>query len=195
MRSGLLQALNTRYAAFYFSDTIIILDIVPSGGKEIFRFTQQRSTNHKPAEDFGKMANMLGRAWWEEEKRTAKKYLASRHVLDLATRHPAYTFLRPKKIKIPSVKTSVLNYLEIDKVDLNSFELRKIIKNAYRKQAKIHHPDLGGNAPVFRKLYTAYQELLHWAENPRYIHRRGFTDKWFYDGENEKWIQPIPIYD
>ena len=194
MRSGLLQALNTRYAIFYFSDTIIILDVIPRGVKEIFRFTQQRSINHKPAEDFGKMANMLGRAWWAEEKRTAKKYLASRHVLDLATKHPAYTLLRPKKIKIPNVKTSVLNYLEIEKVDLNSFELRKIIKNAYRKQAKIHHPDLGGYAPVFRKLYAAYQELLYWAENPTFIHRRGFTDKWFYDGENKKWVQPIPIH-
>jgi gentisate 1,2-dioxygenase len=137
---------------------------------------------------------MLGRAWWAEEKRTAKKYLASRHVLDLATKHPAYTLLRPKKIKIPNVKTSVLNYLEIEKVDLNSFELRKIIKNAYRKQAKIHHPDLGGYAPTFRKLYAAYQELLYWAENPTFIHRRGFPGRWFYDGENKKWVQPLPIH-
>jgi hypothetical protein len=195
MRSGLLQALNARYATFYFSDTIIILDVLLRGGKEIFRFTQQRSISQKPAEDFGKMANMLGRTWWEEERRTAKKYLASRRVLELAIKHPAHISLRPTVINIPSVKTNALNYLGINKAALVSIELRKIVKASYRKQAKIHHPDLGGHAPTFRKLYKAYQELLCWAENPRFIHRRGFVNKWFYDGENEKWVQPIPIHD
>jgi len=141
------------------------------------------------------MANMLGRAWWEEERRTTKKYLASRHLLELATKHPAHISLRPTVINIPSVKTNALNYLGINKVDLNSTELRKIIKASYRKQAKIHHPDLGGHAPTFRKLYKAYQELLCWVEDPRFIHRRGFANKWFYDGENKKWVQPIPIHD
>jgi hypothetical protein len=192
-RSGLLQAINTRYATFYFSDTTIFMDVVPHGIKEIFRYTSCRMAEYNPAEDFGKMANMLGKAWWEEEKRTTKKYLASRRVLELATKYPTVISLRPKVINVPSIKTNTLNYLGIDKVDLNSAELRKIIKNSYRKQAKMHHPDLGGNAPTFRKLYAAYQELLHWAENPTFIHRRGFPDKWFYDGEYKKWVQPIPV--
>ena len=42
LKSGLLQALNTRYATFYFSDTTIILDIVPHGIKEIFRYVGRR---------------------------------------------------------------------------------------------------------------------------------------------------------
>ena len=69
----------------------------------------------------------------------------------------------------------------------------KIIKNSYRRQAKIHHPDLGGVAVKFRKLNKAYRELLQWADNPRFSKRKGFTDKWFYDGENDKWVQPIPV--
>jgi hypothetical protein len=85
-RSGLLQALNTRYATFYFSDTLIILDVVPHGVKEIFRYTLLRSADNSPSEDFSKMTDMLGNAWWEEEQRTTKKYLASRHVLELAAR-------------------------------------------------------------------------------------------------------------
>jgi hypothetical protein len=193
-RSGLLQALNTRYATFYFSDTMVFMDVVPHGIKEIFRYTSCRMAENNPAEDFSKMANMLGKVWWEEEKRTTKKYLASRRVLELATKYPAIISLRPKVINVPNIKINTLNYLGIDKVDLNSAELRKIIKNSYRKQAKIHHPDLGGHAPTFRKLHAAYQELLHWAENPTFIHRRGFADKWFYDGEYKKWVQPIPIH-
>jgi len=192
-RSGLMQALNTRYATFYFSDTMIIMDVVPHGIKEIFRYKWLRSTGNSPSEDFSQMTNMLGNAWWEEEQRTNKKYLASRHVLGLATRCViSPVLLRPKLIKIPTIKTSAMNYLEIDKADIASNEVCKIIKNAYRRQAKIHHPDLGGHAQTFRKLHAAYLELLRWADNPTFIRRRGFPDKWYYDSDNKKWVQPMP---
>ena len=89
----------------------------------------------------------------------------------------------------------VLNYLEIKKADLHSDDLVKIIKNAYRRQVKIHHPDLGGQAANFSKIHDAYKELLHWADNPIFIRRRGFPDKWYYSGENKKWVQPTPVRD
>jgi hypothetical protein len=192
-RSGLLQALNTRYATFYFSDTSIIMDVLPHGCKEIFRYTQTRTSGQKPAEDFSKMTNMLGHAWWEEEKRTNKKYLASRCVLEMATRYKVSIMsVRPTTLKIPAVRMEALNYLEIGKADLRSADLRKIIKNAYRRLAKVYHPDSGGHAIGFRKLHDTYKELLRWAENPTFARRRGFPDKWFYDGDNKKWVQPMP---
>jgi hypothetical protein len=194
VRSGLLQVLNTRYATFYFSDTAIIMDVLPRGYKEIFRYTQTRTSGLKPAEDFSTMTNMLGTAWWKEEKRTNKQYLASRQVLELATRHTVSLLsVRPSVIKTPTVKTESLNFLKIDKNDLRSADLRKIIKNAYRSQAKVHHPDSGGHAVDFRKLHAAYKELLFWADNPSFICRRGFPDRWFYDGENKRWVQPMPV--
>jgi hypothetical protein len=192
-RSGLLQAINTRYATFYFSDTSIIMDVLPHGCKEIFRYTQTRTLGQKPAEDFSKMTNMLGHVWWEEEKRTNRKYMASRRVLEMATRYKVSIMsVRPTMIKIPAVRMEALNYLEIGKADLRSADLRKIIKNAYRRLAKVYHPDSGGHALGFRKLHDTYKELLHWAENPTFSRRRGFPDKWFYDGENKKWVQPMP---
>jgi hypothetical protein len=193
LKSGLLQALNTRYATFYFSDTMIILDIVPHGIKEIFRYASKRKAGNNPAADFSMMTNELGNAWWTESKRTNKNYLASQHVLKLATRYTISDGLqRPRLIRIPTIKTEVLNYLEIKKTDLNSHELGKIIKNAYRQQVKIHHPDVGGQASTFRKINDAYKESLKWADNPTFIRRRGFADKWYYDGDNNKWVQPIP---
>ena len=195
-RNGLLQALNTRYATFYFSDTTIILDIIPHGFREIFRFAEQRSPDHKPAEDFSRMTNILGTAWWDEEQRTKKKYLAARCVLERANRYSVSLIaIKPRLLTVPTVKVASLNYLEINKADLRSLDLTKIIKNAYRRQAKVHHPDLGGHAITFRKVHDAYKELLHWADNPKFIRRRGYPDKWFYDGENKKWVQPIPIHD
>ena len=193
-RIGLLQAFNTRYATFYFSATMIILDVVPYGIKEIFRYSSMRSAGNAPAVDLSQMTNILGNVWWEEEQRTTKKYLASRHVLELAERIAITPVLmRPKLIKVPTIKTTAMNYLEIDRADINSDELSKIIKNAYRRQAKIHHPDHGGKPQTFRKLHAAYVELLRWADNPTFIHRRGFPDKWYYDGENKKWVQPISV--
>ena len=37
IRTGLLRALNTRYATFYFTEIIIVMDLLPHGSKEIFR--------------------------------------------------------------------------------------------------------------------------------------------------------------
>ena len=192
-RNGLLEALNTRWATFYFSGTMIYLDIFASGYKEIFGFAFARVSGQRPSDDFSKSAKELGRAWWEEEKRTKKKYLASRHVLNLAAKSPIVASVRPKIFRVYNIQESSLSCLGISRADLESKHLKNIIKNAYRKQAKIHHPDLGGYASTFRRINSAYQELLQWAENPRFIKRRGFTDKWFYDGDNKKWVQPIPM--
>jgi hypothetical protein len=174
---------------------MIYMDVVPYGIKEIFRYSSERSVGNIPADDFSTMTNMLGIAWWEEEKRTTKKYLASRHVLELANKCViSPSLMRPRLIKVPTVKTEVINFLEIDKADLHSSHLSKIIKDAYRRLAKTHHPDRGGDAKAFRKLHAAYTELLCWADSPTFIRRRGFSDKWYYDGENRKWIQPVPVH-
>jgi hypothetical protein len=139
------------------------------------------------------MTDNLGEAWWTESKSTNKKYLASQHVLKLATRHAiSEGSQHPRLIRIPTIKMEAVNCLEINKADLHSRELSRIIKNAYRHQVKIHHPDLGGKAATFRKIHNAYKELLRWADNPVFVRRRGFSDKWFYDGNNKKWVQPLP---
>jgi hypothetical protein len=176
------------------STAMIILDVVPHGIREIFRYTAMRTDGIKPAEDFGVLTNRLGSAWWEEEKRTTKNYLASRRVLELAERHTiSEGLMRPRLIKIPTVKPENLVYLDMARADLGSRDLVKMIKNAYRLQVKIHHPDAGGQASTFRKIHEAYKELLRWADDPSFIRRRGFPDKWYYDGDIKKWVQPIPV--
>ncbi len=88
IRTGLLKALNTRFATFYFTAEMILLDVMPFGAAEIFSFIYPRSTRLKPATDFCRMANMLGNAWWAEKRRTNRHYLASRLVLEQAHREP-----------------------------------------------------------------------------------------------------------
>ncbi len=193
MRTGLLKALYIRYATFYFTKTFIIMDLLPFNCKEIYSFIFPRSGKNKPADDFSKMADILGNAWWTERKRTNRKYLASRHVLEIADRkNMSADSVKPFEIKIPVVKEKLLIHLKIGRSELNTPQLQKLIKSAYRTQAKKHHPDLGGDTAAFRKIHKAYEELVSWAESPTFVERRGFPDKWFYDGDKNRWVQPTP---
>jgi hypothetical protein len=193
IRTGLLKALHTRYAVFYFTDKLVIMDVTPYGTKEIFSFLYPRSPEKIPAEDFSEMADILGEAWWAEKGRTNKSYLATRCVFEKANQSCSSTnHIMPQEIKIPRVKGKSLIHLKLDRASLETTELKDIIKNAFRRQAKISHPDLGGNAAAFRKIHQAYEDLITWAESPSFIKRIGFPDKWFYEGNKNKWVQPTP---
>lgn len=193
IRTGLLKALNVRYATFYFTEKIIVMDILPYNTREIFSFIYPRSHNSKPVEDYCRMSNLLGNEWWAEKKRTRKHYLASRRLFDRAMKNgtPAGAVL-PLETKVPAIKSAWLTQLKLARPELNSPHLENKIRAAFRAQAKKHHPDLGGDTAIFRKIHEAYQKLIHWAENPSFIRRRGFPDKWLYEGYTNRWVQPKP---
>ena len=195
VRTGLLKALNARYATFYFTEALLIMDVLPLGSGKIYSFLFTRSRDRKPVEDFSELCNILGNAWWGEMKRTNRGYLASRHVLNQAApQELSMESIQPEIVKIPVVKGSgkSLVYLKLDREALHSKELKQVIKSAYRRQARIVHPDMGGDEEAFRKIYQAYEALMAWAEEPSFLKRSGFPDKWFYDGNKNRWVQPTP---
>lgn len=193
VRTGLLKALNIRYGTFYFTDRLIVMDVLPYDSQNIYSFIFKR-TGDSPADDFSRLANVLGSAWWAERKRTARNYLASRYVLSHASRNCTSTrSVKPMSLNIPAVNGKSLLHLKLDRSVLKSTELEKKIKQAYRREAKKHHPDRGGDNAAFRKIHQAYEELIRWSENPIFFRRRRFTDKWFYDGDKNKWVQPGPV--
>jgi len=196
VRSGLLKALNTRYATFYFTDDFLVMDVLPFDSAKLYSFIYPRSAGKNPAEDFSEMCNTLGNAWWDEMRRTNRKYLASHYVLaKAALQNDDSRSVKPLEIKIPAVrgKAKSLIYLKLGVNDLRSSELKQVIKSAYRRQARRHHPDVGGDEAAFRKIHTAYEVLIKWAETPSFSRRNGFPDKWFYDGLKNKWVQPTPV--
>jgi hypothetical protein len=191
-RTGLLQALSARYATFYFTDFVIMMDILLYNTEQIHSYMLPRSSGSKPVEDFRQLSNILGNLWWDEKHRTKKRYLASRQVLQQAYKDktPRDAVL-PYKHKVPSIKASSLIRLELDIHDLTQADLELKIKSAYRRQALKHHPDLGGSRETFIKIQEAYEKLSQWAKRPTFIHQRGFPDKWFYEGARNRWIKPI----
>ena len=62
--------------------------------------------------------------------------------------------------------------------------------------ASLNHPNIAaiyGLEQAEGKLHDAYVQLINWSENPTFTTRRGFPDKWFYEGYANRWLQPAPI--
>jgi len=191
-RTGLLRALNTRYATFYFTDFVIVMDLLTYGNEQIYSYVLPRGFGRKPVDDFCDLSNMLGTEWWNERNRTKKRYVASQHVLEQARlAGQAVGTVIPSTLAVPAVGARHLITLELSTEELTPSNMQQRIKQAYRHQVKRHHPDLGGSAQAFLKIQEAYERLIDWTRNPTYIRKSGFPDKWLYEGANNRWLQPI----
>jgi len=191
-RTGLLQTLSTRYATFYFTEFVIVMDLLPYDTEQIYSYMLPRSPGKKPVEDFCQLSNILGNIWWNEKARTKKRYLATRQLLEKAHRpEVSKETVMPAVLTVPTVRASSLTTLELHSADLTPANLDDLIKRAYRRQAKKHHPDLGGKPQTFLKIQDAYEKLSLWAKHPTYTRRTGFPDKWLYQGASNHWIKPI----
>jgi hypothetical protein len=84
-----------------------------------------------------------------------------------------------------------MKFLDIRVNDLLSKECILKIKSAYKRKAKIHHPDMGGEAEDFRRLAEAHQQMLLWAENPQFTARKALNACWSYDGFTNRWVPPL----
>jgi predicted nucleic acid-binding Zn ribbon protein len=191
-RTGLLKALNIRYATFHFTEFVIVMDMLPYDREQIFSYMLPRSFGKKPVADFCDLSNMLGSQWWDIRDRTKKRYVASERLLQQARKPPLpKEAVIPSALIVPSVRASSLIALELRAGDLSPANMQGRIKQAYRRQVKRHHPDIGGNARMFRTIQEAYEKLIEWSKNPTYVRRSGFPDKWLYEGLNNRWRQPI----
>jgi hypothetical protein len=139
MRSGLLRALSTKFATFYFTESMLFMDVLPYGAVSLFSFIFPRNPGKKPVEDFCTMANVLGNAWWAEKRRTNKRYIATQHILEKAQSKNTTSSIKPFEIVEPARMAKSLTFLKLGREDLGSLQLEKIIKSAYRQQAKRHH--------------------------------------------------------
>lgn len=192
--TGLVQTLRARYAAFSYTDGILILDILPVGAKTISRFVWQRDGNKKVAEDLLGMVEQAGREWYKHEQQTGSRWWASQHLLDNALRKDI-----PVSAIVPSSKkTPRLNYkaqnalrlLELTREQIVSEDCLRQIKSAYRRKAKLFHPDKGDTSNRFVQINEAHAELLNWAENPKFHSRTALPDSWCYDASRRRWVPP-----
>ena len=195
LSKGFLSILNTRYASFSFNKSYVILDILPVWSKEISRFTHIRTAGKKPADDLKKLILDSGSEWYSIIGNNNSKSFAS---LSLLKKNCNNTLpvrsIRPdskKKLRLSKGERESLKCLKLKLEELIAEEKASIIKTAYKKMARIHHPDMGGDADEFRKVKDAHEQMLMWAQNPQYTSRKALVDCWSYDASTSKWVPPL----
>lgn len=187
---SLLLALRTRYATFSFTESSLILDLLTCNSRRVYTFLYQRTNGRKPAHDLRDMTDALGTLWWENHRRTGKRYRASQSLLEQATRDdgPSDSVV-PLEINSPLRIGKFLKCLKLNSNDVKSSNAREAVRSAYRRAALKYHPDRGGESGSFRKARHAYQEILKWIDTPILRKRRGLPGKWCFDGT--RWITPL----
>ncbi len=192
--TGLVQTLRARYAAFSYTQDTLILDVLPMGSRVISRFMWGRSKNKKVADDLLDLVEQAGCEWYKREEETGSRWWASQHLLDEASRRdiPMSTVV-PVSTKAPQLnhkEKNALKLLALTREQIVSEDCMRRIKSAYRRQAKLFHPDKGDTSNKFVQINEAHAELLNWAGNPKFRRRAALPNSWCYDALKKRWAPP-----
>lgn len=195
LSEGLLRTFNARYAAFSFTKDHVILDVISVWSREISRFIHERTPGNRPSEDLKRLILDSGKQWYEMVERRISR---SRAALSLLERSHEKN-LDPESIK-PDRKTTprltrdeakYLKILDLGRQDLADGDSQDVIRKAYKRLAKHHHPDAGGDSEKFKELAGAHEQMLMWCENPSYACRKALEDCWSYDSSTNRWSPPL----
>jgi hypothetical protein len=172
-----------------------MLDVLPVWSRGISRFILRRSNSSKPAEDLKSLVLESGREWHHMVDNNSSKSYASLFLLEKNHKKDVDPdSIKPNRRARPRLskqENKCLRILKLDRSVLSSEGKRVIIKSAYKKMAKLHHPDMGGDAEKFRQLSEAHKQMIMWAENPQYTSRKALHDCWSYDGATNRWSPPL----
>jgi len=195
LSKGLLKAFNARYAAFSFNDEYVFLDVLPVWSDDISRFLYERKGGRKPADDLKSLVLDAGVEWHRAISRQNSQSYAT--LILLKKNHDKevpLSAVKPDERRRPRFSKNEresLNLLNIEMKELFSEENIPIIRSAYKKMAKIHHPDVGGDEEKFKRLHEAHEQMLIWAKNPQFTSRKALVDCWSYDGIRSRWSPPL----
>ncbi len=195
LAKGLLRVFNARYAAFTFDQNRVFLDILPLRSREISRFTCRRRNGRKPAEDLKDLILQSGEEWHEMVSHHNSKGYASLFLLQKNHDHtvPPDALMPDHRVspRFSRTEKESMKALRIGVNELLSKSSTEKIRSAYKRMAKVHHPDKGGRAEDFRRLTEAHDQMLFWAENPRFTARKALSGCWSYDGYTNRWVPPL----
>lgn len=186
---------SARYAAFSFTREHVILDILPFWSKEISRFIYHRTPRNKPAADLKKLILKSGKEWHHLVNNKTSKSFASLYLLEKNHKKnidpESVKPLMKAHLRLSKIEKNCLKILQLDRKDLASDGHISKIKSAYKKMAKLYHPDIGGDEERFKQLNEAHKQMILWAENPQYASRKALPDCWSYDGSTNRWSPPL----
>lgn len=195
LSKGLLKTFNVRYAAFHFTPTHVILDMLPAWSRCVSRFSAKRTPGLKPAEDLKDLVLKAGENWYRMVDNNTSRSWAS---LSMVSRNHRKGIdpdsIRPHRTAHPKLsrqERACLKVLKLDLKDLSSNGHLLKIRSAYKRLAKLYHPDVGGDAEMFKRLNEAHEYMVQWAGNPRYTSRKALQDSWSYSSATDRWSPPL----
>jgi hypothetical protein len=195
LSKGLLQTFNARYAAFSFTETYVILDVLPAWSNNISRFVRERNTDHPPAHTLKELILETGQEWYHRRSRRFSPSFASQAILEEKTESNINPdSIKPSANKIPRLSVDQkrgLKHLNIPAGSLTDKGCATVIKKAYRGMAKVHHPDKGGDGEKFKEINKAHEIMLEWIENPRFRWNHSLPNSWSYNGYKNRWSPPL----
>lgn len=195
LSKGLLRTFNARYAAFSFTQEHVILDVLPVWSKKISRFICRRTPKNKPAEDLKNLILQSGEEWHHLVDNKTSKSFASLCLLERNhNKNIDPDSIKPlniARLKLSKIQKNCLKILQLDRKDLSPDGHIAKIRSAYKRMAKLYHPDMGGDEERFKQLNEAHKQMLLWAENPQYSSRKALQDSWSYNGANNRWTPPL----
>ncbi len=195
LSKGLLKAVNARYAAFSFTDYHVALDVFPVWSKEVSRFVSMRRLGNKPAVDLKRLVLQSGKEWHGIVGNNNSRSYASLFLLNKNHKkemdHEKIMPLRKTSPRLSSHEKVCLKVLDLDRKDLARDDNTCKIRSAYKRLAKLHHPDKGGDEERFKQLNEAHKQMLHWTENPQFTCRKALQGCWSYDSATNRWVPPL----
>ena len=191
--NNLLRAITAKYASFHFTDEFLILNVLPHNSRKVYTYFHERTSGRKPAQDMNQMIFDLGKLWWDQINKDPSRKRASQQILAKG-RTDVFSLDRitpVEKVQFSNISKQMF-LLELEKTELlKDGPTEDAVKTAFRKAARKHHPDLGGDSEQFRKTYQAYQDLLYWLNHPQIKTTRGIPGQWCYLGWNNTWLKPL----
>jgi len=188
---NLLLPLNTNYATFSFTDTVLIINILSFFSKEVSTFLYRRMPGMTPADGLKEVCKTLNREWYVKSQESRSRRAASEHLLRIGIQDLIRKdTVTPVSVSAGSMIGRKLSFFNLDLADLDGDALGQI-KRAYRKEIKKHHPDYGGDPEDFIRISDAYRDIIDHIENPTVRVRTGLPGRWSYDGSSYKWSAPL----
>lgn len=195
LSKGLLQTLNTRYAAFSFTRHDVALDVIPTWSSQISRFVYARKQGHPPAHALKELVLKAGEEWHKRRGRRISYSVASQSIVEeKAQQNIKPDSIIPNTNKTPSlsiVQKKALRHLDLPIERLVFGDYVREIRGAYREMAKVHHPDKGGDGERFKEINRAHECMLQWIEDPKYRSNSALPGCWSYDGYKNRWAPPL----
>ncbi|MEE8400170.1 MAG: hypothetical protein V3S89_14250 [Desulfobacterales bacterium] len=188
---NLLLPLNTNYATFAFTDSVLIINILSFFSKDVSTFVFRRAPGKTPAQGLKEVCKILNKQWYEKNQSLKSQRAASEHLLGTGVKNfISKDNITPVSTHSNSRISGKLTHFNLKLGDLERNPLAQL-KSAYRKEVKKHHPDYGGEPTDFINISEAYKDIIDFIRNPKLRTRTGLPGIWSYDGSSYKWSAPL----